>query len=224
LETASGNVWIAQHTHFALRDEVRFKLRVRRYEDDPRSPTFFEIKKRLNNIVMKDRALLDSETAGSLLDMQRVGPARIAPGMTADNEHPVVSNFLRLARMIDARPVLGVRYLREAYESRGVDPVRITFDSNLEYAVLRSGYAYDEKLRWRRTRIEGVILEIKFTNRFPGWLSALARTFELDRRPVPKYVMSLDQAIARGEVRTDPRRPVRDMDFRRALSEATSLR
>src|SRR3954469_940356 len=36
-------------------DKNRFKLRLRYYNDKPESPVFFEIKKRCNSIIMKER-------------------------------------------------------------------------------------------------------------------------------------------------------------------------
>jgi hypothetical protein len=45
------------------------------------------------------------------------------------------------------------------------------------------------------TPVEGVILEIKFTDRFPSWASDIAEMFQLRQSSVPKYVMSLDRAL-----------------------------
>src|SRR5262245_48745643 len=36
----------------------RFKLRIRFYDDDDESPVFFEIKKRVNDVIMKERAIV----------------------------------------------------------------------------------------------------------------------------------------------------------------------
>ena len=37
-----------------------------------------------------------------------------------------------------------------------------------------------------------MILELKFTNRFPRWMHDLVRTFELRRQSVPKYNTCVD--------------------------------
>jgi hypothetical protein len=41
---------------------------------------------------------------------------------------------------------------------------------------------------WARPDIGGVVLELKFTDRFPYWMQTLAETFNLQRTSVPKYV------------------------------------
>ena len=45
------------HTHWATRngDKNRFKLRLRYYNDNPKSPVFFEIKQRVDSSILKLR-------------------------------------------------------------------------------------------------------------------------------------------------------------------------
>ena len=43
-----------------------------------------------------------------------------------------------------------------------------------------------------------MILEIKFTERFPWWVQDLIRTFGLGQRAVPKYVWSVDHMLLDG--------------------------
>jgi hypothetical protein len=114
-------------------------------------------------------------------------------GLLTDAEY--FSNHLILS---GAKPVLKVRYMREAYESRGGDPVRITLDTELMHAVtLRHDLSYDSG-RWVSTPVDGVILELKFTDRYPGWLGDLVRIFGLKQQPVPKYVWSVDHVLLTG--------------------------
>jgi hypothetical protein len=42
----------------------------------------------------------------------------------------------------------------------------------------------------------GVILEIKFTDRYPAWLGRLAKMFGLRARSISKYASSLQNASA----------------------------
>src|SRR3954462_10168197 len=41
----------------------RYKLRLRYYDDKPSSPIFFEIKRRMNNAILKDRGAVNRESA-----------------------------------------------------------------------------------------------------------------------------------------------------------------
>ena len=47
-------------------------------------------------------------------------------------------------------------------------------------------------------RIDGVVLEIKFTNRFPVWMREMARAMNLDRRSMAKYVACMAALKAPG--------------------------
>ncbi len=165
----------------------RHKLRVRTYSDDPRTPVFFEVKKRMNEVIRKTRACVGRVRAMRLLN----GGGR--DGTKSDAMLPPgYFEFRELGRQIAARPTLKVRYTREAYEARGGDPVRITFDRDLMYSSpaghdLRHGGG-----EWWETPLAGVIMEIKFTERSPRWVHELIETFQLQKRSVAKYVLSID--------------------------------
>jgi hypothetical protein len=45
----------------------RYKLRVRYYDDQPGSPVFFEIKRRMNNAILKERGAVRRDAAGAML-------------------------------------------------------------------------------------------------------------------------------------------------------------
>ncbi|MHC4355316.1 MAG: hypothetical protein ACYS0H_21665, partial [Planctomycetota bacterium] len=51
---------------------------------------------------------------------------------------------------------------------------------------------------WQRNpfTMAGVILEIKFTDRYPAWLGRLAKMFGLRARSISKYASSLQNASA----------------------------
>ncbi len=88
--------------------------------------------------------------------------------------------------------------MREAYESRGGDPVRITIDTELMHAITLDHEISHQSGRWVTTPVSGSILELKFTERFPEWLSAMVRAFGLKQQPVPKYVLSVDHMLLEG--------------------------
>ena len=47
----------------------RFKLRLRFYDNDPESPVFFEIKRRMNNAILKQRGGVRRRLAGVRLNL-----------------------------------------------------------------------------------------------------------------------------------------------------------
>ena len=181
----------------------RFKLRMRWYDDDEEQPVFIEIKRRVDQVVRKRRVAVDVGLANRVLDLARgqAGADREALG-----DNPAVREFATLATRSAAQPLVLVRYWREPYESRGPDPVRITFDTTLEYAMTTTGalLGRGEELQWRTTPQDGAIIEIKFTELHPAWVRDLINHLQLQKQSVPKYCLSVEEAIRRGDFRSAP--------------------
>lgn len=174
-------------------EKNRFKLRIRSYTDYQQAPVFFEVKHKVNNIVRKRRARVERSEALRILD--RGLGAGLDRVVSADDD---LAHFAGHMELCDARPVVRVRYMREAYESKGGDPVRVTLDTDLAHAVTLGSELGHRAGRWVTTPVDGVILEIKFTEMFPAWISDMVRCFGLGQRPVPKYVMSVDHMMMVG--------------------------
>jgi len=175
-------------------EKQRFKLRVRAYSDRPETPVFLEVKSKLNNIVRKRRARLDRRRALALLGGSLEADFDGEPRELVDD----IDYFRHNVRLTEAKPVIRVRYMREAYESRGGDPVRITLDTELMHAITFEENVALDQGRWVTTPVRGTIMEIKFTERFPAWINDMVRTFELKQQSVPKYVRSVDHALLGG--------------------------
>jgi hypothetical protein len=174
-------------------EKHRFKLRVRTYTDYRQAPVFFEVKRKVNNIVQKRRSRTERSEALAFLEHRLEGGAANLP--TSADDLGYFAGHMELAA---ARPVVRVRYMREAYESKGGDPVRVTLDSDLSHAVTLSAELSHRDGRWVTTPVDGIILELKFTEIFPSWIGDLVRTFDLRQQPVPKYVMSVDHMMLDG--------------------------
>ena len=164
----------------------RFKLRLRYYDAEGQGPIFAEVKKRNDQIVRKARDPLSDDQRAKLLDA---------------GQDLARTEFHQQLRRLGARPSMQIRYYREAWECRGHTPVRVTFDTDLQHALPVAGEAISPRTDWERTPLDGVILELKFTERRPPWLAALVQRFELDKQSIPKYVMSVDAAQASGNLR-----------------------
>jgi len=175
----------------------RHKLRLRTYADGADEPVFCEVKKRMDGVIYKRRAkvaraAVESFLAGDAFALERASPS------------PDAREFGLLSRAIMAGPTLRVRYQREAFESTGADPVRVTFDTELAYAHSPDGELSCSDVEWFGTPLTDPILEVKFTNTYPAWLAELVRRFGLYRRSVAKYVVCVNAA---------KRRPNADLRF-----------
>jgi hypothetical protein len=187
----SPDLMLYQQTVGGERD--RYKLRIRTYSDDPAKPVFVEVKRKLNNIVHKRRAGMSREHARRLIRYGWIDPALLSPSERRDAEY-----FESHVSLTEARPVVRVKYLREAYQADDNEPVRITIDTDLEHAITLDDNLSHVDGRWTTTPLRGVILELKFTERFPWWVQDFVRAFGLHQRAVPKYVMSIDHMMLDG--------------------------
>jgi hypothetical protein len=164
----------------------RFKVRIRFYDDNPTSPVFLEIKRRVSTVILKQRAAVRRSSIGRLLAGQ---PLDTADLITDDHKNrEALHSFSRLCAKIKAKPAAYTSYMREGYEPPGNNIVRVTFDRELRGGPFRGEFGLAEQGQWMTPKIGGVVLELKFTDRFPHWMHTLTETFNLNRTSVPKYV------------------------------------
>lgn len=170
-------------------DKNRYKLRLRYYSTNPDTPVFFEIKRRVNSCIMKQRGGVRQNAVAGLLNGQLPGPEHLVS--SNPKQLVAVQRFLHLAGQIRAKPKVHIFYMREAYVSDN-DQVRVTIDRavqgepNLDSSVKTD--MHDPKGSFQNQ----VILELKFTNRFPEWFKELVRIFGVMQCGAAKYVSSID--------------------------------
>jgi len=166
----------------------RFKLRIRFYDDDPNHPAFMEIKRRVTDVICKERATVTKQGVSRILHGE--GPNR--EFLMGDNGNPKASsamvNFCNLTDTVGAIGCCYVSYTREAYVSRNSNAIRVTFDRQLMGSTYRQGDGLRLPTNGVRPNVGGVILELKFTDRFPEWMHDVVQAFNLQRTSVPKYV------------------------------------
>jgi hypothetical protein len=166
----------------------RYKLRIRSYGDTPGSPCFFEVKRRIDRVIIKSRARAPQEIVPLIL-ARRAFPAKMDA-----NERRNLEQFLYYRQIITAEPVVGVRYRRQAFETRVGDDVRLTFDRDLKFCTPLKADAGLTGGGWVPFPENNVIFEIKFTDSFPAWLSRLVQRFGLVPQSVSKYARSAVRA------------------------------
>ena len=171
----------------------RFKLRIRCYDDNIKSPCFFEIKRRFNSVIVKDRARVTRNDVPNIIQNGCYIPCE----MDRDCEE-TLRQFQFYARMINSRPVVLVRYIRQAFEGSSSSRVRITFDRNLSYKMVNSPELEVGGVGWQSVPMDFVVLEIKFSDNYPAWLSDLVKIFDLKQTSMSKYVSTVKQSFALG--------------------------
>jgi hypothetical protein len=168
----------------------RFKLRIRFYDDDSTGPAFMEIKRRETDIIRKKRVMVTRD--GAYRVIKGAWPeASMLYKPTGDLD--ALEQFCNLARSINAGGCAYVLYRREAYVSPESNDLRVTFDRDLVGGLYHPGSQLEIPKQGKRPEVGGVVLELKFTDRFPAWMHELAQLFNLQRVSVPKYVMCVDR-------------------------------
>lgn len=180
--------------HYAKEWEAthRFKLRVRTYGNPPGdAPVFLEIKRKYFERVIKSRACIPfAEWKPGVLKKRAE-----ELNLKSVKEREAFREFVRLSEEIDARPLVYVRYSREAYTGLFDHYARITFDSQLCYQPVFDMYNWGGDGRFismdsglvRNRRDSTLVLEVKCTEQVPTWMIELVQEFDLIRCGNCKY-------------------------------------
>jgi hypothetical protein len=187
--------------HLTLQPDRR-KLRIRVYGRPLGKLAFFEVKRKVKTITVKDRFVLPC------VDVVNVLSRRPIQGRVASDAQHTFSDFIFHMQLHRAEAKLFVACFREAFESKNPgEDVRLTIDRDLVYQDARGpAFVVDER-RWlpihedddTRTAFghRRAMLELKFNGSVPGWMVELVRHFGLQRSAFSKYTTAALQLRAR---------------------------
>ncbi len=207
-------------------DKNRYKLRLRFYENRPTAPVYFEIKRRMDNAILKQRGGVRREAVDGLLAGHLPEQSHLVS--SEPKQLVALQRFSQFMLDLRARPKAHVAYLREAWISRHDNSVRVTMDREVRVApefTTRLTTQLDPPIA--TAFAPQVILELKFTGRFPNWFGEMVRFFGLPQSSAAKYVDGVAQlgeyrfrdghaAFASPRVEPDPARERRARQAREA--------
>lgn len=176
---------LTTYWHTINGNKNRFKLRLRFYENQPNAPVYFEIKRRANDAILKQRGAVHREAVHCLLAGHLPEPAHLVSN--DPRQLVALQRFSQLMNEIHAQPKAHVSYFREAWISSENNSVRVTMDRDVRCdpeptASLRAEMTNPVSVFGRL-----VILELKFTGRFPDWFRELVRIYNLAQCSAAKY-------------------------------------
>jgi len=180
----------------------RSKLRIRAYGRPYSKLAFFEVKRKVKTITMKERFALPLGEVANVLSRRPIGCE------VSEAARRTLGDFLLQMCLHRAEPKVFVACFREAFESRipGED-VRLTIDRELVYQPA-TGFSFAPNERgWLDIR-EGddsrpafgqrrAMLELKFNGTPPRWMVELVRHFNLQREAFSKYTTAALQLRGR---------------------------
>jgi len=167
-------------------DKNRFKLRLRYYSDSPDEPIYFEIKRKMNNIVFKQRGGVKRNAVRLLLDGHLPAPEHLVSQDPRDLV--AIQEFCKQMNRLGAKPKAHVAYMREAWISRFNNAVRVTMDRAVQCEPELEMRLATKMDRPVNVFSDVVTLELKFADRFPDWFRDLTRVFGLVQCGAAKYV------------------------------------
>ncbi len=163
----------------------RFKLRLRYYDEKPNTPVFFEVKARVDNCILKQRCGVRRAAVPMLLAGHLPEPKQL---LSTEPRHlAALQQFNALQQQLQALPKAHVSYSREAWVSHNDNSVRVTFDRAVHIEPAFAFHATTATSHPVPVFGGPVVLEIKFTSRFPNWLEEMVRCFHLMRGSASKY-------------------------------------
>lgn len=141
----------------------RLKLRIRSYSPDMGKgmPIKPELKIRQGNLVIKKTTCVSDQDYQDFM----------ASGHWNNHDDPVLVEFESYFFGKSLKPKILIEYLREGYESKMDNGLRITFDHKVRSAHTDS--LFPGHLFFREHNPNYVILEIKFKDDVPEWVKGL---------------------------------------------------
>ena len=167
-------------------DKNRFKLRVRYYNENPKVPVFFEVKRRMKDVILKQRGAVRRSAAPKILAGYLPEPGDMKSDTPEDRA--AIERFLQLMLDVRASSKMHVAYDREAYVNDFNNEVRVTMDRNVRGCLRPNGELVCDMKDPYIATTDMVILELKFTGRFPHWYRDLVQRFECFQAGAAKYV------------------------------------
>jgi hypothetical protein len=180
----------------------RTKLRIRAYGRPCGKLAFFEIKRKIKVITVKDRFALPIAEVTRLLGRRPLGCD------VPDEIRKTLADFVFQMCLHRAEPKVFVACFREAFESlNSAEDVRLTIDRELVYQpAFDCAFEPDER-RWLDIHdgddsrpVFGkrrAMLELKFDGTPPRWMVELVRHFNLQREAFSKYTTAALQLRGR---------------------------
>ena len=170
--------------------KIRKKLRVRTYNEvDSTSCFFFEIKRRFENRIFKERIKGNIDSLEQVCIQQQMPNESIFDSQNSKNS---LGRFIYNLKLKSLRPVLLVIYEREAFIGAINPEIRLTFDKDVRISLFPDFKDNFEDTRPQFVTNERCVLELKFNSFMPKWMRTLVGVFNLRAQSISKYCMGID--------------------------------
>lgn len=195
---------LALHHSTINGERNRYKLRIRFYEHRLDGPVYCEIKRRRDEAIFKERVAVPRELVAEILAGRLPSREHLKPD--SDDAERALLNFFQHVAQLRARPIAHVTYRREAWHSPGHNRLRVTFDRQVSSSLESSARMEPTLVNPVLVFGSQVVLELKFTGHFPGWMGEMVRACGIRQCSAAKYVDGILLMEQRGLEPTAPLR------------------
>ncbi len=170
--------------------KIRKKLRLRTYNDAAGDiVVFMEIKRKFGRLGYKERLALPMTRIDDALNGK--DPDQVLPD-TSYRNRKVLERVRFLMQVKNLRPVVLVTYDREAFIGRSDSRDRVTFDRNIRSLLNPTLDQIFQEKNLKQFEDDCFVLELKFNESMPQWMTQLIRNFNLASGPYSKYCQGID--------------------------------
>jgi hypothetical protein len=184
------------HSYYEKMEGLQFrkKLRIRGYDQyEEGCLVFLEIKRKIENRIAKNRALVKFDDLEALLTYGEV-EKYIVNKSGKQRDFDDAKRFLYNLKRYAQKPANLIVYEREPYHGKLDAGVRITFDKNIRGIIFPNLHQLYQNSGLTYLWENHFILEIKyFTPYMPRWAKTLVEQFKLRHQALSKYAMGLDK-------------------------------
>lgn len=174
-----------------IKHRKKFRLRGYGTKETENDAVFFEIKRKYEDPILKNRAPATFNTALNFISgfgFNEYRPDTLKFPQASDD----LKRFFFHYHNSRLHPVILIIYEREAFLGVHDESIRITFDKNLRsIAFPEISSLYDEE-KVRHSLSGQFILEVKFNDHFPAWMKPVIASLGLVRKSASKYVITID--------------------------------
>lgn len=172
------------------RNRKKIRLRTYRVDGELAGPLFFEIKRKFDAVILKDRFVLHREAYDRLMQTDNF---QISDFSQDKNERSVIQEYDAERFRRSLAPKILVRYRREPYLGRFNKSFRVTFDYDI--TACESGDIFSGNCD-RSVLADGVVMEIKFNGRLPRYIREIIESYNMERVAYSKYCKAAEACYA----------------------------
>lgn len=171
------------YQEYLSRQPVRKKIRLRQYGSNHRFDDicWVELKVKNRRLSLKRRFRCGTEELAMMMQgtdirdrIERLNPQPV------DRVYEMIDQMIQGQKLV---PAIQVEYARIAFQPEGRHDVRVTLDRDVRFRGPR---------RVHEGRLQGLVLEVKYNGKMPGWMREIREVLGLRRvKRFSKYARSI---------------------------------